>query len=105
MRDHPEMRSHAHPLYLPMPQQRLETFDLAEIAARLESLDRVLELHRRRHVANEHRAGSKRSRRDLERAARLGEIEKHPIDAGFVEAHVKIANLDRPVRRAAEKCG
>src|SRR5208283_386267 len=42
VRDHPEVRPHAHPLYLPMTKQRLEAFDLAEIAASLNRLKRVL---------------------------------------------------------------
>src|SRR5258708_2278150 len=71
VRDHPEMRPHAHPLHLPMPQQGLKTFDLAEIAPRLNSLDRVLELDCRRHITNEHRAGPQCSRRHRERAPRL----------------------------------
>ena len=104
MRDHPEVRPHAHPLYLPMPQQRLEAFDLAEIAARLNRLDRVLELHRRRHVADQHGARPQSRRGDLHRAPRLRQIEEHPIDAGFIEAAVKIAHLDCPVGRVAEEC-
>src|SRR6267154_4526267 len=105
MRDHPEMRADAHPLYLPMTEQGLEAFDLAEIAAGLECVDGFFELHRGRHVANQHCAGTERIRGYCERAAGLGEIEEHAIDAGFVEAGVEIAHLERPVGRVAEECG
>src|SRR5260370_40213808 len=88
-----------------MTEPRLETFDLAEIAARLNRLDGLFELHRGRNVANQHCAGAKCVRGDRERAARLREIEKHAIDAGLIEAGVEIAHLERPVGRTAEKCG
>src|SRR6266436_6102722 len=105
MRDHSEMRAHAHPLYLPMAEQGLEAFDLAEIAAGLECVDSFFKLHRGRNVANQHCAGAQRMRGYCERATGLREIEEHAIDGGFVEAGIEIADLERPVGRLAEECG
>jgi len=90
---------------VPLAKQGLKALDLGEISATAQRVDCVLKLERGRNVTDDNAAGPERARRLLDGAAGFREVEEHPVDAGFVEALIEVAELDSPVGGIAEKGG
>ena len=83
-------------------RSRVSNDSIGETAVALQRRDCVAQLDRGRHIADQHAPRAQRTRRHAESAARLGEIEEQPVDAGLGETGEQVAESERPVRSLAK---